>query len=100
MSIASALAILVEQKDKQFDGNLVSAFLDIPIGDLKPVIGHTPNVMPLSECLSCAPVISVCRSIKEGDIVLCRICGERFQLHRRRGIFARIRTPQAILHLG
>ena len=84
MSVAKALAILDEQKDKQFDGTLVSAFLDIPVKELKPVIGHIPNGMPLIECLSCGPVISVCKSIKDGDIVLCRICGERFQLHQRR----------------
>jgi putative nucleotidyltransferase with HDIG domain len=87
MSIARALAILVEQRDKQFDGTLISAFLDIPIGEIKPVIGHTPNGMPLIECLSCGPVISVCKSIKDGDIVLCRICGERFQLHQSREMF-------------
>jgi HD-GYP domain-containing protein (c-di-GMP phosphodiesterase class II) len=50
MTAAKALAILAGEKDKQFDGSLVSTFLDIPIEDLNPVIGHTPNGMPLVEC--------------------------------------------------
>jgi len=100
MSIAKALAILVEQKDKQFDGSLISAFLDIPIGELKPVIGHTPKGMPLIECLSCGPVISVCKSIKDGDIVLCRICSERFQLNQRKEILSPNRNSTSRIASG
>jgi putative nucleotidyltransferase with HDIG domain len=97
MSIARALAVLTEQKDRQFDGTLVSAFLDIPLGELNPVIGYIPNGMRLIECLSCGHVISVCKSIKDGDLVLCRICGETFQPHQsRKIIFGEQELPEGL----
>jgi HD-GYP domain-containing protein (c-di-GMP phosphodiesterase class II) len=82
MAPRKALAILAGEKDKQFYGRLVSAFVETPIEDLKPIIGHIPNGMPFVECFSCGPVNAIPRSTLDRDIVRCKVCRGKFRLHR------------------
>jgi HD-GYP domain-containing protein (c-di-GMP phosphodiesterase class II) len=84
MPIERALAILDEEKGRQFDAGLVDAFVTLGRnGDkLAHIAGHSDRDVKLVTCPNCGPIIAVERDAADGDITACRNCAGLVRLHR------------------
>ena len=83
------LSILEEERGKQFDGELVTSFVELSeVGKLDHIIGHSDESTPLVTCPVCGPIIAVPRKKKDGDIIHCNSCKGKFQLHAEDDTFS------------
>jgi HD-GYP domain-containing protein (c-di-GMP phosphodiesterase class II) len=84
MPIERALAILEEEKGRQFDAALVDAFVALGrSGDkLAHIAGHSDRGVKLVTCPNCGPIIAVERDAADGDITACRNCAGLVRLHQ------------------
>lgn len=83
MPIAQALAIVHEERGRQFDPLLIEAFDELQErGELAHIVGHSDRGRPLVTCASCGPIIAVPRAKDDGDALFCRNCGTEYRLHR------------------
>lgn len=82
MPVEQALAELDKERDKQFDGEMVSHFLDLyRDGTLTMIIGHSDHGRSLAVCRVCGPTMAVPRTARDGDIAFCPSCRSKYQLH-------------------
>lgn len=89
MSYEKAVAILENEKDKQFDGKIISAFLSLPTENIMHIIGHSEPGIPLMSCVHCGPTIVLTKKNKDGDHVICKACGGKYVLHKSGSHFER-----------
>ena len=88
LSIEEALSRLDQARDAQFDGRLVNHFMEIGKNDeLKHVVRHSDEKIPILNCPNCGPVIAVSRNACDGDIAYCRVCASEVKLHRSGDFF-------------
>lgn len=88
MPVAKALRILEEEKDKQFDGKLVDAFIKLAVaGKLDHVLGHCADERLLLHCPGCGPVIAPKGNDKDGSHIHCPVCKGKYVLHLDRSTF-------------
>ncbi|MCE0492495.1 HD-GYP domain-containing protein [Vibrio salinus] len=81
-----AMSILVEEQTKQFDKDVVQAFISLDEkGVLDHIIGHSDEGIPLEVCPMCGPVLVVQKENKEGDKIYCRNCTGEFSLAMKNG---------------
>jgi hypothetical protein len=72
----------------QFDARLLGTLTDLARKDvLGDIIGTSERGIPMVECPSCGPVITVSRDAKDGDTGYCRVCGTAHRLHREDDTF-------------
>lgn len=84
-----AVEELEKEHGTQFDTELMDAFIEmIRLDSLRSIVGHSEQGIPMVECPSCGPVITVSRSTQDGDIGCCRVCGSKHRLHRDDDTFA------------
>lgn len=84
MPVPKALAHLLEEAGTQFDPQLVRHMVELGhAGDLKHIIGHSAEGIPLVNCPHCGPVLAIPRATQAGDILYCRACGAELRLSRR-----------------
>jgi response regulator RpfG family c-di-GMP phosphodiesterase len=78
-----AIAAMQIESDTQFDARLLGPFVNLVQSDaLAGIIGTSERGVPMVECPTCGPVITVSRDAKDGDIGYCRVCGTAHRLHR------------------
>lgn len=83
MSIERAMRILEEEKDRQFDGKLVEAFIQLGVnGQLDHILGHSSDERLLLNCPGCGPVVSVQSGADDGNEVHCPVCQGKYVLHK------------------
>lgn len=83
MPIDRALFILGEEREKQFDAELVQAFLAVSKSDaLKHIVLHSDEGVSLVHCSMCGPIVHISRKARDGDIVYCHSCRGGLRLHR------------------
>lgn len=83
-----AVEVLKEEHGTQFDAGLLDAFIEmIRLDSLRAIVGHSEQGIPMVECPSCGPVITVTRATKDGDIGYCRVCGSKHRLHQDEDTF-------------
>jgi hypothetical protein len=88
MLIHKAITLLGEEKDSQFDGKILSYFIDESFEEpLGSIVGHSDHGIPLVQCKNCGPVITVSKNTRDGDIVYCKVCGQKIRLHKKGDIF-------------
>ena len=86
MPVDRALAIIEENLDGQFDGELGRHFLTLGrAGALDSIIGHSEPGIPVQECPLCGPTIVVRHGNRSGDRVYCRNCGGEAVVHWQGG---------------
>lgn len=79
----AAVQALQVEHGTQFDVRLLNAFVQLAQSDAsREIIGHSQPGLPLAACPCCGPVIVIPRSMRDGDICCCRVCGSKHRLHR------------------
>jgi response regulator RpfG family c-di-GMP phosphodiesterase len=80
---APAIETMQLESGTQFDARLLGPFMHLVQADaLADIIGTSGLGVPMVECPSCGPVITVSRDAQDGDIGYCRVCGTAHRLHR------------------
>ncbi len=88
MSVEQALYRLEEGAGTQFDSELVSHMCELGrAGDLAHIVGHTAEGIPTVTCPHCGPVIAIPRNTKNGDVIYCRACHSKLELHQSGNTF-------------
>ena len=83
MPLERALAIIGDERGRQFDARLASSFLDLGrSGGLDGIIGHSLRGHRLATCPSCGPIIAT-HGLSDGARHVCRACGGEFRFHKR-----------------
>lgn len=78
-----AINALKENLGTQFDVRLLNGFAQLVGSDMtRGVAGFSEEGLPMIECPTCGPVISISRGHKDGSICHCRVCGSSHRLHR------------------
>jgi HD-GYP domain-containing protein (c-di-GMP phosphodiesterase class II) len=78
-----AVEALKAEHGSQFDARLLDAFIQMTqCNTLQEIVGTSERGVRMVVCPTCGPVIAVSSHAREGDIVYCRVCGERHRLHR------------------
>ncbi|GAB3477173.1 hypothetical protein GCM10027340_04970 [Marinomonas epiphytica] len=81
MAEEKALSILEQERDRQFDGEFVDAMLALgKAGELKHIIGHSDEGIPLHNCPVCGPTLVVKKGHHNGDKIHCKSCSGEFSL--------------------
>jgi hypothetical protein len=82
MPIVEALARIEAGAGSQFDSAFAGHMCDLGhAGDLDHIVGHTADSIPAVICPHCGPVLAIPRNTKDGDIIYCRACHSRLELH-------------------
>lgn len=88
MSEEVAMDILQKGAGTQFDTELVVHMGELGrAGDLAHIAGHTAEGIPAIICPHCGPVIAVPRNTRDGDIIYCRACHSKLELHQSGNTF-------------
>lgn len=75
MALEKALAILESEKGKQFDSDLIDAFVAMAKeGELDHILGHCGDERMMMSCPGCGPVIAPGKHAKVGDHIACPSC--------------------------
>ncbi|MBI2787577.1 MAG: HD domain-containing protein [Elusimicrobia bacterium] len=83
---ARALAVLEEERGRQFDAGLVDLFIALARdGRLDHVIGHAADDRLMLSCPECGPIIAPPAKAADGDKAGCPSCLREFVLHFARG---------------
>lgn len=89
MPIERALAIVEEERGRQFDTPLADALAALHgRRQLEHIVGHSDHGRPLAVCPNCGPIVAVPRVKDDGDAIFCRNCGGEYRLHRNGDAFA------------
>jgi HD-GYP domain-containing protein (c-di-GMP phosphodiesterase class II) len=89
MSLARAREEASRHRGRQFQNQLVAVLDGLAFsGKLDAIVGHSDIDTPVVTCPNCGPVIAVSRQARDGDIVVCRVCGSQHRLYRRGNGFA------------
>ena len=82
MPVTKAVAVLAEERGRQFDAALTDVFLAIAnSGDVLHIVGHGFEGARMAECPMCGPIITT-HGISDGHLHGCRNCGGLYRLHR------------------
>ncbi len=88
ISVEEALCRLEAGAGTQFDAGLVSHMCELGrADDLDHIVGHTAEGIPAVICPHCGPVIAIPRNTKDGDIIYCRACHGKLELHHVENTF-------------
>ena len=88
MPILKAFQILDAGSGTHFDQNLLTHLKELKENeDLSHIIGHSSVGIPLVTCPVCGPVLTVPRTARTGDVVFCRACKGKYELHLNLGKF-------------
>ena len=83
VAVISAVKALAAEHGSQFDAPLLDDFLQrTRLPAIQEVVGTSERGVRMVVCPTCGPVITVSRNAKDGDIVYCRVCGQRHRLQR------------------
>lgn len=83
MPVEKAIAILESEKDKQFDGELVSQFVALAKnGELDHILGHCGDERLMMTCHGCGPIVAPPKGANQGDHVACPNCHGDFIINR------------------
>ncbi|MTJ83230.1 MAG: HD domain-containing protein [Telmatospirillum sp.] len=84
MPLEKAIAILMAERGRQFDGAFVDSFVELyQAGDVLPhIVGHSDHDQRLAGCPGCGAKMAVPRSAVNGDRIYCRVCGGLNRLER------------------
>lgn len=83
MTVEQALYRIEDSAGSQFDPELAGHMCELGhAGDLDHIVGHTAEGIPAITCPHCGPVIAVPRNTKDGDIIYCRACNGKLELHQ------------------
>lgn len=75
MPLEKALAILESEKDKQFDGELVTLFVNLAReGALDHILGHCGDERLMMTCGGCGPIVAPSKDTKPGSHITCPNC--------------------------
>ena len=86
MPISKAFQILDAGSGTHFDPNLLTHLKELKENeDLSHVIGHSSVGIPLVTCPVCGPILTVPRTARTGDVVFCRACKGKYELHLNLG---------------
>lgn len=70
-----AYGILATEQNGQFDGQLVQRFIEIgQAGGFHGIINHSGEGNHMITCPYCGPVVTVSKSNRDGDMVVCPVC--------------------------
>ncbi|HEY3243586.1 MAG TPA: HD-GYP domain-containing protein [Phycisphaerae bacterium] len=91
-----AIAELIAQRGRQFDGVIVDVFLTLfRRGELAHIIGHSDDGVRVGRCLQCGPVIEVRVNHRAGDHVVCRVCANVYRVIAIEGRDAKLEHVEA-----
>jgi hypothetical protein len=86
--VEQALCRLEEGAGTQFDSELAGHMCELGrAGDLAHIVGHTAEGIPAVTCPHCGPVIAIPRNTRDGDIIYCRACHSKLELHQSGNTF-------------
>lgn len=86
LSMDKALEVIEQGRGTQFDAEFGARFVSLArAGAMAHVFGHSDLGVPVQECPSCGPVVSIFRTHHEGDHVYCRLCSAEFRVTRHSG---------------
>jgi HD-GYP domain-containing protein (c-di-GMP phosphodiesterase class II) len=78
-----AVETLNAEHGSQFDAGLLDDFIQMAQrSTIQEIVGTSERGVRLVVCPTCGPVIPISRNARDGDIVYCRVCGNRHRLHR------------------
>lgn len=84
MPIDRAIAIIREERGRQFDPHFADALCVLyERHELEHIVGHSDHGRALATCPNCGPIIAVPRAKDDGDSIYCRNCGGEYRLHHR-----------------
>ena len=79
MPEAKALEIIKSEMGRQFHSVYAQALLDLgQAGELRHVIGHSEQGIPLYRCTQCGPTLVLTAKSKEQDRIFCRNCASEY----------------------
>jgi len=88
MPSEKAVFLINGQRGKRFDDKLISLLIEaVDKKETDSIIGQSSNYRPMADCKKCGPVIAVNLNKKDGDLVLCNVCGDKYKLHANGNIF-------------
>lgn len=77
--IERALSIIQENLGTQFDARFGRDFLKLGEShDLRHIVGHSDEGIPLQHCLACGPTIVIRHDTKLASVIFCPACGEGY----------------------
>lgn len=81
MAVEKALAIVGDNLGRQFDVHFGKLFLQLgEHEELRHIVGHSDEGIPLRECLMCGPTMALRRDVAVGDTVYCPACHGEYRL--------------------
>lgn len=81
MPLDRALGIIAAEKGSQFDDRFATALLSLGQDDeLRHIMGHTDDGIPLQNCPMCGPTLALTRRHHSGQRIYCRNCSGEFKL--------------------
>lgn len=84
LPIDQALFVLNQERDKQFDGQLLDQLNRLAkSSELQHIVLHSGKDLPMADCPKCGPILTVSHQHKSGDVVNCRECTGAFKVHRQ-----------------
>ncbi len=88
MPSEKAIFLLNGQREKRFDDKLINVLIDaVEKGETDPIIGQSSHFRPMAECKQCGPVIAINLNKKDGDLVACNVCREKYKIHANGNTF-------------
>lgn len=82
LTAEEAYDVLTAEKNRQFDGKLVDLFLEIGrAGGFQGILNHSGEENHLVTCPYCGPVVTVSKTTRDGDMVVCPVCKGVHRLH-------------------
>ena len=81
MPLEKALGIIRGEIGTQFDAQSAQALIALgERGDLRHVMGHSADGIPLQQCAACGPTLVLTRRSAGGQLLYCRNCSTEFKL--------------------
>jgi putative nucleotidyltransferase with HDIG domain len=82
MKLDKVKQIMLDEKDKQFDCQLVNGFIHLlEEGNLNGVLGHSYEGSMMMSCKDCGPVIDNSEGLHDGQIITCPVCKGSMRVH-------------------
>lgn len=84
MPLDKALDILESEKDKQFDGELVTLFVKLARdGALDHILGHCGDERLMLTCGGCGPIVAPSKGVKPGHRIACPNCRGEYEVKQK-----------------
>jgi HD-GYP domain-containing protein (c-di-GMP phosphodiesterase class II) len=81
MPVEQAMGIIGDNLGSQFDAEIGARFIALAEhAELRHIVGHSDEGIPLQECLMCGPTIVLQRGTEAGDYAYCRACGGEYRV--------------------